>query len=838
MPPASLQNSSASLAQAASAGLDHEDQHEYDASSQQRSKTDLDSSIVQGDLRLAPSMTRETSEKSSTHSRSASLASNFAQHRLSIAPSLAARNSLLSQYSPVIEQATEISVLKSHSTSPQASQPFDLPPYRRASMSEVLQGPSLPLKKKSSTQNQNLAIKRSISIEKVRESTNDLKTLLQDMKALRTASMSLGQQGSRATPRPSSEILTSSTHLPASRSIEVQPDTASVTSFEPAQLASIAPPTISREVKTRDNQPIATKPTTSAFNPMVIPTKMGSGIVSKTSASHLDKELPLPPVLASTVQADEIRPAKLSFDSDRPSLASELSTVSPLPGTGIAPAFPLPMPPPKSGLRNSQSSAVDGTESKLNFEKKVEEKPSALPGQPALGGLIIHTRGLNVNKTSEHQPHPLALAPTATTESSVMSTGAFNTAPSSPLKFPGQVSSMPDHLEGLPAPPFSAPNQAFRDSSTESFLTAKSKNSDNKVVPRSLPPIPVQAAASGLPAVGSLISTASPAFQAPHQHSNQGSLFSPLHASTLSRSPGSTLMSPGVQATPDTQPSSPHVTPLKIRGPPSAGRSVKTQRSVSSPLHNSMVLDSHGSSSTFRALPLTPSQRQKSPGIYYDGSSSEGEAGNHEPHPAAEYPLSQTSRPEVSRQFNKGDLRENLATPDSENLVPTSAWQEVSLGLSPVPRGPSSGSTGFQTRTARRRVVSMGAVKDAAELMARKSKMTYPPVHRHGGGTKRQGSNSSGSSSSDEVAEEQGYNRRQAQQRRPFSQATIQHLLEMSKNSLRLEDVEMSPTERVLIEKFVNSLAKLSADINDDAHKRPEGIRRLHNALRAIEGWI
>lgn len=837
MTPASSQTSSAPLGQVSSGSLGQEDQHEFDA--QQGSKTDLDSSIAHGDLRLAPSMTRETSGKSSTHSRSASLASNFAQHRLSIAPSLAARHSLLSQYSPVIEQATEISVLKSHSTSPQASQPFDLPPYRRASMSEVLQGPSLPLEKRTPTAIQNQAMKRSISIEKVRESTNDLKTLLQDMKALRSASMNLGQQGSRTTPQPSSEVLSASTQLPASNSIEVQPDTASVTSFEPAQLDSIAPPAMPTEIKAKDNKPIATRPTTSAFNSMVIPTKMGSGIVPKTSASHLDKELPLPPVLSSTEQVDEVRPVKPSFESDRPSLSPELSNVPHSPDTAIAPAFPLPMPPPKSGLRHSQSSSIDAAEVKPTIEKMMEEKPSAPSAQPALDGLRIQTRGLNVNKTIEYQPHSLALAPTTTTESSVMSTGAFNTAPSSPLKVSGQMAGMPAHLEGLPAPPFSAPNQAFRGSSTESFLTAKSKNSDNKVVPRSLPPIPVQAAAAAVPlAIGALISTATPTFQQPQHPANQSSVLSPLHASTVSRSPGSTLMSPGVQATPDTQTTSPQVTPLKIRGPPSAGRSVKTQRSVSSPLHNSTMADNHGSSSTFRPLPLTPDQRQKSPGIYYDGSSSEGETAEHEPRPPAEYPLGQVNRPEMSRLFIKGDLRENLATPDSENLVPTSAWQEVPLGQSPLPRGTSSGSMSYQKRTSRRRVVSMGAVENGADSMVRKSKLSYPPVHRHGGGTKRHGSHSSDNSSSDGVAEEQGYNPRQAQQRRPFSQATIQHLLEMSKNSLRLEDVEMSPTERVLIEKFVNSLAKLSADINDDAHKRPEGIRRLHNALRAIEGWI
>jgi hypothetical protein len=57
-------------------------------------------------------------------------------------------------------------------------------------------------------------------------------------------------------------------------------------------------------------------------------------------------------------------------------------------------------------------------------------------------------------------------------------------------------------------------------------------------------------------------------------------------------------------------------------------------------------------------------------------------------------------------------------------------------------------------------------------------------------------------------------------------------------NGDNAEAVELPPTERVLIDKFVTALARLSTEMTDDEHKRPEGLRRLHNALKAIEGWI
>jgi hypothetical protein len=60
----------------------------------------------------------------------------------------------------------------------------------------------------------------------------------------------------------------------------------------------------------------------------------------------------------------------------------------------------------------------------------------------------------------------------------------------------------------------------------------------------------------------------------------------------------------------------------------------------------------------------------------------------------------------------------------------------------------------------------------------------------------------------------------------------------LADETLRLDDIDLPPDERHLLEKFVDALSKLSVEINVDDGKRVEGKRRLHNALRAIEGWI
>lgn len=74
--------------------------------------------------------------------------------------------------------------------------------------------------------------------------------------------------------------------------------------------------------------------------------------------------------------------------------------------------------------------------------------------------------------------------------------------------------------------------------------------------------------------------------------------------------------------------------------------------------------------------------------------------------------------------------------------------------------------------------------------------------------------------------------------RKAFSQANIEKLMSLADSSFQLDEIDLPPDEKHLLEKFVDALSKLSVEINLDDGKRLEGKRRLHNALRAIEGWI
>lgn len=73
---------------------------------------------------------------------------------------------------------------------------------------------------------------------------------------------------------------------------------------------------------------------------------------------------------------------------------------------------------------------------------------------------------------------------------------------------------------------------------------------------------------------------------------------------------------------------------------------------------------------------------------------------------------------------------------------------------------------------------------------------------------------------------------------RKFSSNIIPGAGDGDRNNDELNELELPPAERLLIDKFVTALARLSTEMTDDEHKRPEGMRRLHNALKAIEGWI
>ncbi|ODQ63762.1 hypothetical protein NADFUDRAFT_44061 [Nadsonia fulvescens var. elongata DSM 6958] len=73
-----------------------------------------------------------------------------------------------------------------------------------------------------------------------------------------------------------------------------------------------------------------------------------------------------------------------------------------------------------------------------------------------------------------------------------------------------------------------------------------------------------------------------------------------------------------------------------------------------------------------------------------------------------------------------------------------------------------------------------------------------------------------------------------------FSQPSVARLLaENRDNTLAdLETLQLPPDERRTIEQFIDTLSKLSIEMSLDDKKRPEGRRRLNNALRALEGWI
>lgn len=73
--------------------------------------------------------------------------------------------------------------------------------------------------------------------------------------------------------------------------------------------------------------------------------------------------------------------------------------------------------------------------------------------------------------------------------------------------------------------------------------------------------------------------------------------------------------------------------------------------------------------------------------------------------------------------------------------------------------------------------------------------------------------------------------------RRNFRQSSIENLLE-TKPDYTLDEFKLPAAERQLLNRFVDTLSKITVEIDLDEGKRPEARRRLNNALRALEGWI
>lgn len=817
--------------------------------------------------------TDSTIQPTPTHSRSGSQISNVAQHRMSIAPSLA-RNSLISQYSPVIEQATEVPVPHRAQDTSSVIRPLGQTPYRQASISDISQAhasstmPAKPLYKSNVDQN--------ISVEKMRQSTNELASLLSDMKALRRASLShAASKPETVSGKGGRSGLSHSSPLPSVATFSDKDGLRPPTPPEKQRgfaVSSIAPPSLDATTESRDqrgNEPIATEPTLSSLNPSALPTVTGSGVVSRTAGTspQYNKELPLPPTRPESFDKEQ--------DSSQSREAVSSSSISPRPL--IIPQFPLPQPPPKSGLRQSQ--VLDETEARpIRFntneiatgweaprsddgstssgeETHVPAHFPPAPAAPTFQGARQHSFSANRTNPPPHiksTAQPLVLSKSSTTEGSSQSPSDFRTAPSSPQKAAISQSSIYyrpatqadfnfANLEGPPVPPFaSAKSDQIQDSSNESFLTAKSYDgeSDDGIPPtdRGFPDSPDLAPQS-----------------ADHL---QPELQSPFRAGGVSssQSPGQ-LTSPGVEYTSNTQASSQDTSPLKIHQTyPSAPSSGK---------YSSLgVLDSR---STFRPQPPVDlgdiralSQTGPSPGIFYDGSSSSNsEAGGRtvvETQPPIPYdrpalaatnaegvPITSTiGTEEKLRKKSKGFNYVATDMNDTENLAPTAATAWM-----PARRYKQSTTS----RKSSRRIASTGSAPDVItensqsmlpkgfpHRQSREAGLDSKPISRHGSGLNAKRHSTTTTTNPTTPGGTTSAN--PTSKKRPFSQPNIQKLMDMSQAAFKLEDIDMPPTEKVLIEKFVNSLAKLSADINDDPHKRPEGIRRLHNALRAIEGWI
>lgn len=80
-------------------------------------------------------------------------------------------------------------------------------------------------------------------------------------------------------------------------------------------------------------------------------------------------------------------------------------------------------------------------------------------------------------------------------------------------------------------------------------------------------------------------------------------------------------------------------------------------------------------------------------------------------------------------------------------------------------------------------------------------------------------------------------NVRHRKQRLDFTKKSIEGLME-KQSQLDIDDIGLPGPERRLLERFIDSLSKLSIEVQMDERMRKEGIRRLKNALRALEGWI
>lgn len=81
-------------------------------------------------------------------------------------------------------------------------------------------------------------------------------------------------------------------------------------------------------------------------------------------------------------------------------------------------------------------------------------------------------------------------------------------------------------------------------------------------------------------------------------------------------------------------------------------------------------------------------------------------------------------------------------------------------------------------------------------------------------------------------------NYNKTKQKRNFTKKSLENMMEQNPSPYDIADIGLPRPERLLLEKFIDSLSKLSIEVQMDGGKREEGRRRLNNALRALEGWF
>lgn len=853
-------------------------------------------------IQASPNSSHETSEKPpssirthTNHSRSQSAVSNLTQNRFSIATSLA-RNSLISQYSPIIERATEVALAKPRSTSPglenaaATSIVADAAPKKSA-----LSG----LQSSSSS----TSLSTSLSIDKIRESTHELKSILYDMKALRQASGSsetipslsppLVSPSAAARPGPSrSTPLPSIATLPSSPHVVIESQTSSLTnlgrgshtSMDAVSVSRIAPP---GQLGSPDSLAALQSERESKGNMVYVPTVTGSGTVPRASSSgNLDKELPLSSVSLpkGPAQTSQLQGQAHARSDSVPTTAYEVGLkqgafpdIVDTHPTNV-PKFPIPTLPQKSVLRNQQHSRSTSLPVRFAELPDVIEH-IAVSASETTDSETIGSAGLNRSPnsgSSEDEKVSLDTQPSLEATSGSFSfpirgSGEQGGDGKTDLSFqpfkPATVSQLPINrnlyltsrsasapiadLEDLPTPPFIIHKRQDTDSSTESYVTAHSQtDSSDNISYKAIDDIPLYSKIGHTPEINPN-----------HQSFVPSTLPLSVHgANNKTRH----VTSKPPQDEDSSIPSPVPTTPIRSIRP-----STFTSGSEPFELSPSTVIASRQKVSSFKAKtgPLSLSTHKRtisSPLLSHmppapsstSGSSlrnsviSLSQAG--EPGAGIKQGTSDEGLKDVKQQRTSADHINNYHTQkkSAEPLTPVSGVKESETESTVIPETVDVVAPVSRTNSKKSRDFSSSTVRPSPPKTEGEEQRHHHgrSKHRHSHDRHHRATKSTAYIEEDEDTKvletlevpktSSGRSSKRYSKNRPFSNAGIQKLMELSDTTFKLEDVDMPPTERQLVEKFVNALAKLSADMSDDRNKRPEGIRRLHNALRAIEGWI